>query len=328
LGFQFFPRLPAEEYWRQFKKQYADSDFERMILSAESFFGGRPHPWELSGAAEYWANQRKKLEIFKSMLDDSNVEIVVYLRRQDQWLESAIQHIIRFEGTMGQRVYESDRQIMDMLEPSMAYNSTISLWDEMIRPSKIHVVSYDRNNFPDGNISADFMGRIGIKDENFEYVSSSDLSNVGWSKEFIELKKLINETERSRPEEDTIIDVITALDEKMGTGKKYFLDENLKKELMEKVQSENASLFRKYNNTDNIFPEYKPKDQTNNNATQGEIQNAMQAFEKTYKSPYGQMVLLKHKLTRSLRQHSPALHTLLAPTWRKLKNIRKRLAEA
>ena len=181
-GYDFYPRLTAEEYWQQFTDQYKAGDYKTMLLSGESFLGGRPYMWELSDPEDYFKVYRHKLSALKTLLGGAQVTVLAYLRPQNQWLESAIPHIIRYEWTMGRKIYESDRQIMETLLPVMDYNRVIDLWEKIIIPISIKLKEYNRQKFPQQNVVLDFLEQIGLSDARLTESDPSDNVHDSWSR--------------------------------------------------------------------------------------------------------------------------------------------------
>lgn len=320
--FSFYPHLSADQYWEQFMNQYQSGDYNCLLLSGESFYGGRPHPWEDTSSGAYYAQQENKLLKLKSYVQDLEIIVIAYLRPQEKWLESAIPHIIRYAGTMGQKVYESDKQVMNILDPFLDYNHVIDLWDKIISPQKIELCEYNRQNFPEKDIVSDFLNRIGVSNKNFQKEHSADNVHDSWSWEFIEVKKKLNLKKKSRISEDTIIHIINRLDTKFGSKRKYRISSELIDFCKQKYAQGNKELSDKYNDGIPVFADEISKN-SGKEYTQPndeEISNAMQIFDSYYKSLKGRKAFLYNAIKRILRKTSPFLYSVVAQQWKRVRS--------
>lgn len=317
-GYLYYPYLSAEEYWKQFTKQYSEGDYDTMLLSGESFFGGRPYIWEVKDAEDYYNRYRKNLEKLKEFLGDANVTVVGYMRPQIQWLQSAIPHIIRYEGTLGCKVYESDEQVMNLLEPSMNYYHLIGLWEEVIKPSTIKLKPYDRNELLNQNVIEDFLQQIELSDSRLDSTHASDNAHDSWSREFVELKQKINQEDRTRIQEDTIIDTINYLDKKHGSRKKYDVPVEMKENVYRRYEAGNTELSNKYNGGKPFFPPEKisSKDLS---VSKEDVQRVTEIYD-AYKASWpGKKVWIVAVVRRTLKKTSPALFSIVSRIWKKVK---------
>jgi capsular polysaccharide export protein len=310
-SYKYYPNLSAEEYATQFLRQYDESHATTMILSAESFFGGDPHVWDVTNPMEYWKIHEQKLHNLKKLLGDAEIEVVLYLRRQDQWLDSAIGQIVRYEGTMGKKVYESDRQIMELLFPRMDYVRLIDLWDTIVKPQKFMIAEYNTAHFPQSDICADFFDRIGIDTTLLDMKIKSSDENRSWSKEFIEVKKILNQTPRSRSVERAIIETINRVDIQYGSREPYRVSPDTKRDLMAKTKDGNHAVSLKYMDGKPLFSDdaiKAPQNSAPNIDEKERIAEAMRLFNHEFHSWRGTFSVCKISLNTFARRRFPAIH--------------------
>lgn len=306
-GFNFFPRLSADEYWQQFMDQYEQGDYDTMLLSGESFFGGRPYLWELSDSDDYYKHYEKKLSNLYGYLKNHHVTVIAYLRPQIKWLESAIPQIIRYEGTMQQRIYFDDMQTMELLLPFMDYNSAIGLWDSVVKPKGIKIREYERESLDNNNIIVDFLNQLNINSKNLEISNSEDNVHDSWSNEFIEIKKELNLKPKSRIKEDTIIDLINRLNGEYGRKEKYQVEIAVYKKVLEEFVESNNKLSIRYNNNIPVFSDSKvtAEKYIYKLVSEESVTAAMKLFKQEYYSIRGCKSYLYNAFKRVLKKYSP-----------------------
>ena len=311
--FYYHPRLTASEYWEQFLEQANQGGYHTILLSGESFFRGRPWIWELNNFDEYKEIYAGKLEKISEYLAGHEVEIVVYLRPQIKWLESAVAHIIRYEGTMKQKVYHSDEQLVKLLSPLMDYNLFIGMWDEILKPNKITMNEYDRSKLLDGNVVLDFLDKVNISSERFIISDEKDNVHDSWSNEFVEVKKILNQKTRSRVKEDTIIALIDRLSAEVGSKEKYQIESDTYKKAALSFMSSNVLLSENYNKSINVFSETTdPELYVYKEVSKDRIDQAMSSFKKEYCSVRGFSCYAYHFFRRYLKKYSPFLFSCAA----------------
>lgn len=259
-----YPWLSAEEYVDAFLKQLHETNCDTLLLSAESFFG-TPQIWSVEGPARFFEAHRHKIERLKQLLPAESIHIVAYLRRQDLWLESAVAHIIRYEGLLGKKVYEKDAQIADYLHPHLDYLRLISLWDEIIKPHQFSVVPYEKDALLDHDIVIDFLKRTQLN----ELLPSQDiipdiLENQSWSREAITIKKQLNTRRKSKTSERFIIDTLNMIESQRDALPAGFtFDPEVKSKTLEHFKADNRLLAQKYNASLGSFFNLPHKDDDN-----------------------------------------------------------------
>jgi hypothetical protein len=314
-GFRRFPALSAEEYFSQFLKQAEQSKCDTLLLSGESFWGA-PQIWRLDEGVEFFEAHATKLKNLKQLLGKSECHVVLYLRRQDEWMDSTIPQIIRYAGLMKQSIYENDAQTMDLLAPHLDYATLLGLWEKIIKPSEMTVIPFERDHLTGGDTVTDFINRIGVADCITSLKSKETREHASLSREFILLKKTLNRIPKNKTEERTIIGILTDLDIKMGSNLKYEIAPELNAKLTDRMSSTNKTLARQYGGNGPVFfstPGGSKKLSSDTHPNGVSLEDGMAAviaFDNTYVSFTTALKRFKIASASFLRRNCPPLHAL------------------
>lgn len=118
-----------------------------------------------------------------------NIKIIVYLRRQDiafqSWYAQEIKRIFCTEK------YITLDSVDSVPEIGNGYDRLCDTWAEIYGKENIIVHSYERQQFPNGDIITDFLNILGVeKDSDFKELPV--VSNPSLPRDFLEYKRLIN----------------------------------------------------------------------------------------------------------------------------------------
>jgi len=323
-GIMRYPHLQPDAYAENFQRQMKETSCHTLLLSAESFFG-TPQIWTAGPPEEFFSLHRKKIERLKSLLPTKLCSLVLYLRRQDLWLESAIGHIIRYEGLLGQKVFENDEQITQLLAPHLDYLRLVNLWQEVMEPSEFSVVPYEREALAGGDTAQDFLVRTKLDtalkvDESIP----RKLENQSWGAECIELKKTLNRLPKSKAQERSVIEILNQMEAKGGfSGTRFSISPSLKEKVWDEHKSDNRLLAQAYGAPTGSFfslPE-KQQDLLPPALTPEQMFALLKDFEKQYYSPRQFFRNNFHSLKDYFRNTHPNLYA-------QIKGIAKRLRPA
>jgi hypothetical protein len=316
VGLSRFPYLSADEYFQQFFKEAQRIDAKLLILSAEHFFGGEPRIWEVAGHSDYCELYRKKIERLMTYLKGHDVSLLVYLRPQLDWLASAASHTVRIERLIpGSPVYQNDRQFFELMKPLLMYATLLEIWEDVVRPSSFMVIPYAKGTLHKGSSISDFLWRAGLETIGLPYASADIQINKSLTREYIEVKKILNKTPRSKNAERVIIRCLERLSESSKESTRYTFSEDICRDLESFVATENARLNERYR-TDNLsFVARSPEhDQHLKPVSDEEVARAMVAFEQEYRRPRYRLLSLNYAARVFLREHGKpvqgALHRI------------------
>lgn len=110
----------------------------------------------LSSECLFKTTRHENFRQFKTFIDSqfTDVRIIVYVRRQDEWVESRHKHSI-LSGNELSLEKLSTAHYCD-------YKQFIDLWRNAFPKAKIIVCPYEKSQFMNGNIFSDFAAQLGI----------------------------------------------------------------------------------------------------------------------------------------------------------------------
>jgi hypothetical protein len=315
-GFRRFPGFSAEEYFSQFLEQCKEKRCDTLLLSGESFWGA-PQIWRLPEGEKVLESHLKKIRKLKELIGREECHFVLYLRRQDEWIDSNITQLIRYEGLLKYPVYQNDAQTADVLAPYLDYTAMLNLWEQVFETSKITVIPYERDHLKNGDIVCDFMERIGANHQIGSFKPKETNEHTSLSLELVLLKKVLNRFPKSKAEERTIIEILTDLDKKMGSRRKYKMDTVLREKLMNRVIDQNRLLTQKHRgNSPDFFSHCAETkrmlaDSNSDGVSIEEGMAAMLAFENAYFSVSTWGRRFRFQMGSLLRRRFPILHAFI-----------------
>lgn len=319
LGKIQFPYLSADEYFYQFFDDAKKINADLLILSAEHFFGGEPRIWDVRDEAEYFELYRKKIEILAGYLTGYDVSILAYLRPQVDWMASAVSQTVRIERLISQRrIYQTDRQFFELMRPLLKYADLLDAWQEGINPSSFTVIPYVRNALHEQSSVADFLKRTGLDNINFEYADSNLQVNTSLNREFIEVKKILNEMIRSKNKERAIIRCMENLSHSNPQNCEYALDPGVKREIENFSMEQNSRISQRFMSDSHSFVAASEKKAP---APLGdeEVRQALRIFTAEFNRPKYKILewsfVLRAFLRAKARPVQAALHQLKAQYW-------------
>jgi len=222
---QFLPTLYAEKYLIQDKttlfekvKSECKTD-ETMILSSE----------------EFSTLTKEEVCSLKEWLSDFNVEIILYLRRQDKYLESAYKTSV-LSGSVNTNFIE----FCKYQRFNLNYLELIKTWEDVFE--NITIRSYSDSNISD-DIVGDFLGLVDLSELHDK--NQKERENPSLNAEVIEVIRAL----RLRNEPESSIEVIknNAILLSLGNKTSTFLTTDLYNSIKDTYSSSNEMIHKKYN---------------------------------------------------------------------------------
>lgn len=174
---EYYPQkdLNADHEWDQLISICLSNTNKDVVISAEHFSS------RLFDKGIEFIHQ--KLQAIREYFD---VKIIVYLRRQDLFLESSYSTFIKAGGFLS-----FDEFYQQHLNAENRYNFEILLgkWSQTFGINNLLIVDYEKENFT-GALLASFYQLIGISVDNLRI--EKDKSNPSWSKEMLEFAMICN----------------------------------------------------------------------------------------------------------------------------------------
>lgn len=157
-------------------------DYDNILLSEESI---------------WWATATRRKGLWKYLQEHSQqnnyqVKIIVYLRRQDQFMMSRYNQIIKTDTGGGtQRFYEYFKDMNGKYKCVMNYRQRLDYMAKFFPKENIVVKRFDRSYFYNGDLNADFLHILGVEiDDTFAELPKDE--NLAISVQSGELKRVLN----------------------------------------------------------------------------------------------------------------------------------------
>jgi hypothetical protein len=312
VGRRSYPGYAAHQYFDQFFGEAKRFRADLLILSAEHFFGGEPRIWDVPNEKIYFDRYRNKLRVLARYLSGHDVTLLVYLRPQVDWLASAISQTIRVERLITDRpIYRDDWQFYEMAKPVLRYASLLDAWCECLRPRKVKVIPYDNKNLRKRNSVVDFLYRTGLDNANLSHGCENQRINPSLSREYIEVKKLLNRASRRKAEERVIIACLERLSANYGRAIPYRLSAELIHEVESFAAPENDRLNERYlegsvrlHAASEMAAAKDPEEVSDDDIAQAKI-----LFEKEYASLRMRIRLVDYAMRACLRTYVKPMHS-------------------
>lgn len=137
-----------DEYWARLRDEIEESPASRFVISAEEL----GVEWDLSTMTKY----------FRQYVAGLNVKIVVYFRRQDEFLQALYNEAVkgketRFSGTFWDYV----QPILDVGGADCGYIA--DAWARTVGRENVIVRAYEKEQLPEG-LEKDFLSAIEVPD--------------------------------------------------------------------------------------------------------------------------------------------------------------------
>jgi len=208
--------------WREIKKEATEKKAQRILLSSENF--SVVNPAEL-----------------KKVLVGEDVSIVVYLRRQDLWLESSYKQAIK----MGFSYPFSN--LVRKPPGFLFFHSFLNRWSLHF---KIFPRIYDKKLFPSGDVVNDFIKFLQLKG-NFKsgYIANLSLSVISTLtlKRLNELYKLPNRIRGKA------VEFLHQVDKTKPHLLKSFFSLREREEFLKKYKKANKEIFKRWFSSEDLF---------------------------------------------------------------------------
>ncbi|WP_251929727.1 hypothetical protein [Salinibacter ruber] len=172
-----FASQVREELAQNLNSELSSSSDSRLILSYEGLSGHF-----LTG----YSNTEVVAETLRQAFDDLDVEVIVYLRRQDDFVESMYTQMI-YQGeaySFDQFISQSDIDQIDWYDLVNAYGSKFGA-------DKIHVRRYHRKFLPEPYSLIQDFGRV-VGSEVLSRYETSKTANSGYSRTALEIARRTN----------------------------------------------------------------------------------------------------------------------------------------
>lgn len=246
----WFQMAPAE-YIQQIEHQVEQiPSIHSVLLSGESFTGV-PMPWDFPSGEDYFVAEKQKIRDLRELLAKHEVRILIYLRRQDHWVDSAINQAIKREGLANRPVFQSADEFSKQVHTILNYGTVVAMWADVFGKDNIIIAPFEKGQFKNYNLIDDFLDKIGINSiDGFERPTMTIATeNVKLSRNALEVKRLLNRAPRKEYEELVLIRALQEISREFGDDNPdwgQFLDPRERADLLSRYKDGNRSIAENY----------------------------------------------------------------------------------
>lgn len=211
----------------------------KFIISAEHFSGNPNNGFKNSGVVAEILNEiTKPLEV--------NVKIIVYLRRQDEFIQSMYTQEIHHGGSM---LFEQYLSQFD--ENSFNWHTLIENYANKFGEDNLIVRRYGKNYMPDRNSVVRSFGDI-IGSEVLNRYSKTAVANRGYSRDALEIARRCNPF-LEPDEKKALRKLLQSVSSKQPFEKYDYFDVEDKLEFLKKYEESNNEVAKRYFNKAFLF---------------------------------------------------------------------------
>ncbi len=309
----------AEQLIKQAEDQAREAAVENIILSAESFLGG-VEPWDFDDEADYRRACLAAVERTARALKGHRVEVIVYLRRQDHWLEAVLNQNIKYGGLLPQKLRKASiEETCRIYAPRTDYAAVLQPWRDAFGGESITVGVYERGQLSNGDVITDFRQKTSLLSLDLKLPPRDGASaNRALNRDVIEVKRILNRIDRPKFEERMIVEsfyrISETLSENYTEPPTPILSAKLRRSILDKVAESNEIVARDYlGRSDGVlFREAAiDLDDTSSNYAGLDVDVAIEILlrlERDLGSTHGRARLFRHWLAEHLRKNFPQLH--------------------
>lgn len=212
-------------------------DYDTILLSDESI---------------WWATSTRRKGLWKDLKKHSEqhnyqIKVIVYLRRQDQFMMSRYNQKLKTDFIASTQSF--DEYFADMngrFKCVMDYREKIDNIAKSISKENVIVKRFDRNYFYNGDLNQDFLHILGVKvDDRFQQLKET--ANTGISVQSGEIKRVLN---RLKPitmaDNNKLIKILKECEEVLPESNTSLMSTDEVKAFMEQFVDSNESIVDEY----------------------------------------------------------------------------------
>lgn len=217
----FSPQADFRKLLNQLKEEI--HPYSRILISSEVFSENI---------------DRAQSVLFKEICDE--VKIVIYLRRQDLYIESTYSHAVNH-----QQMPTPFSNFNFHGGFNLDYQQTVDQWANLFGKENIIVRIYEKGQFTGGSIFSDFLSIMGLP-LSPELTLSPRKANTSLPRDLIEFKRLCNQLKLNNSINHSLVKLPEILSRKTSNNPYRYIPPNQRKELLEKYAASNAYIARKF----------------------------------------------------------------------------------
>jgi hypothetical protein len=242
-----FNRFSPDRFMERAKRAAARYRMDTLLLSAENLW------WlptltvreEHFDPLAYWEEKRRYLERVAAFLSPLKVQVVVYLRRQDHWIESWYNQQIK----NGYAVPDAVERFAREQDVYIDLRRNLDLWSDYFGRENMVVRLYERTQLPNGLLN-DLLSVCGLGDESEYPLRKAGRHNAKLDRDTMELLRLLNRTpipdEGRRWLRMTLRKVSNQFERKEVFKSLGLMSPDARRRLLERYAQGNAQVAREY----------------------------------------------------------------------------------
>ena len=220
----------------------------------------------LSDETIWWATAMRKKDLWKNLQEiaeknNFQIKIIVYLRRQDQYMLSRYNQQIKTDYIASTKRFEDYFKDMNgRFKRVMDYYGRISDIAKYIPKENIFVKRFDRNFFYKGDLNSDFLHILGIEvDDTFTKLEEE--ANTGISVQSAEIKRVLNlKKTKSLSKNNKLIGVLKECEDVLPEDNTALMSTAEIKNFMEQFLEGNQKIVDEYIGDDKPLFDYTYKE--------------------------------------------------------------------
>jgi hypothetical protein len=190
----FTPETVATFFARLRERSAKMSKLDTVLISAEPFYRGR-----MPGGSSYWESRRQYISNLRDTITFDDVEVVLVLRRQDEYLESLYNEHVKTT-----RYSKDIWSFLTDYRSRFEYKRQIRLWAEYFPTLNVYVYE---DLVKSGNVTQAFLEVVlGLRDVVLGDMAKE--ANVSLPVDLVEFKRFLNRTSLSRAKLRAVVNAL------------------------------------------------------------------------------------------------------------------------
>ncbi len=191
-GWEPFNRYEPETFFEMAEETAAKHSLKTLLLSAENTYWlprqivGR----ELPDEQVFWDEKRQYVEKIAKYLEPYETDIIVYLRRQDRWIESWFNQQVK----NGNALISSMEGFIEHHRWLIDYEKLLGIWGDVFGKDRIKVRVYEKQQLP-GGLFADYCKVVGIENHEDLPLRKPARYNAQLNRDALEFMNICNSLE-------------------------------------------------------------------------------------------------------------------------------------
>lgn len=249
-GWKPYTDYSPARFWERTQATCEEHDLKNLLLSAENTYW---LPTQIvSGALpdhdEYWAAKRRYVERIHEDLKHYDTKIVVYLRRQDFWLETWFNQWIKNGTHIAEKIFP---EFADRHDPLLDHAKHMAVWADVFGAENLLVRVYEKEQLSNGLLQ-DFLDTLGLGHEDEFSVRKQPRYNAHLDRETMEFMNICNSL--NLDSEDSVwlrlhLRRVTGQFERQATFREqHLLSPDQRNALLDRYEESNAWVARTFLN--------------------------------------------------------------------------------